>query len=60
MFENLIGMDKQAAINFLHGRGMTVRIASEDGVSNNLTSDYQPGRVDLVIVDGKVEQVIGG
>lgn len=52
--QQLIGMDKQDAINLLHSKGLTVRIAAEDGVSNNLQSDYVPGRVDLTIVDGKV------
>lgn len=58
--QQLIGMEKQAAINLLHSKGMTVRIAQEDGVVNNLTGDYVANRFDLVIKDGKVESVTKG
>lgn len=34
--QQLIGMEKQAAINLIHIKGMIVRIAEEDGVVNNL------------------------
>ncbi len=55
--QQIIGMEKQAAIDLIHSRGMTVRIAEEDGVSNNLVGDYNPSRFDLIIKDGKVESV---
>lgn len=58
--EQLIGMEKQAAINLIHSKGMTVRIVEEDGVTNNLTSDYVPGRFNIVISSGKVISVSKG
>lgn len=58
--EQIIGMEKMAAINFIHGRGMTVRIAEEEGVSNNLVPEFIPGRIDIFIKDGKVYHATAG
>lgn len=52
--QEIIGMEKMAAINYIHDRGMTVRIAEEEGVSNNLVSNYVPNRIDIFIEAGKV------
>jgi hypothetical protein len=60
MLEQLIGMEKQAAIDLLHGKGMIVRIAEEDGITNNLTDNYVPNRVDLVLKFGKVKSFTQG
>lgn len=50
----VIGMEKQAAIEFILGRGMTVRIAVEEGVDNQLQGGYTPGRINITIQGGKV------
>lgn len=50
----VVGMEKQAAIDFIHGKGLTVRISSEDGISNRLPDGYSPGRINIALVDGKV------
>ena len=60
MLEQIIGMEKQEAIDFLHSKGMTVRIAEEDGVVNNLVNDYTPSRVDIVIKNGRIASFIQG
>jgi len=60
MLEQIIGMEKQAAIDFIHGKGMTVRIAEEEGVANNLIGDYNPSRFNLSIKNGRVTSVTQG
>lgn len=50
----VVGMEKQAAIDFLHSKGLVVRIASEDGNVNRFPDGYVAGRHNLHIVDGKV------
>lgn len=52
--QRLIGMEKQAAIDLLHSKGNTVRIAVEEGIDNRLQGGYTPGRVNLTITEGKV------
>lgn len=54
LLEQIIGMEKQAAIDLLHSRGHVVRIAMEDGVNSYLQGAYAPGRYNITIVDGKV------
>ncbi|MEK9578303.1 MAG: hypothetical protein VW008_03015 [Aquiluna sp.] len=48
----VIGMTKQAAIDYLEAEGRTVRIASEDGEYFALTEDYRDDRVNLEILVG--------
>lgn len=50
----VVGMTKQAAIDFLEAEGRTVRIASEDGEYFALTEDYRDDRVNLEILVGLV------
>lgn len=51
--EQVIGMEKQAAIDFLQAKGIVVRIAMEDGVDSHLQG-YSPGRINLTLEAGKV------
>ncbi len=50
----VVGMTKQAAIDYLEKDGLTVRIASEDGEGFALTEDYRDDRVNLEILVGIV------
>lgn len=50
----VVGMTKQAAVDFLEAEGRTVRIASEDGEYFALTEDYRDDRVNLEILVGLV------
>jgi hypothetical protein len=50
----VIGMTKQAAIDYLEKASLTVRIASEDGESFALTQDYRDDRVNLDVLVGIV------
>jgi len=50
----VMGMTKQAAIDYLEAEGRTVRIASEDGEYFALTEDYRDDRVNLEILVGLV------
>ncbi len=50
----VVGMTKQAAIDYLEKASLTVRIASEDGESFALTEDYRDDRVNLDILVGIV------
>jgi len=54
MLEQLIGMEKQEAITFIRSSGMSVRIAQEEGVTNNLAGDYDSNRVNIVIKNGRI------
>lgn len=60
MLEQLIGMEKQVAIDLIHSRGMIVRIAEEEGVANNLVGDYVPGRLNISIKNGRITSVTQG
>jgi hypothetical protein len=50
----VVGMTKQAAIDYLEKASLTVRIASEDGKSFALTEDYRDDRVNLDVLVGIV------
>lgn len=50
----VVGMTKQAAIDYLEGKNLTVRIAYEDGEYFALTEDYRDDRVNLEILVGIV------
>ena len=50
----VVGMTKQAAIDYLEKASLTVRIASEDGESFALTEDYRDDRVNLDVLVGIV------
>jgi hypothetical protein len=50
----VVGMTKQAAIEYLEKSSLTVRIASEDGESFALTEDYRDDRVNLDVLVGIV------
>jgi hypothetical protein len=50
----VVGMSKQAAIEYLEKASLTVRIASEDGESFALTEDYRDDRVNLDVLVGIV------
>ena len=50
----VVGMTKQAAVDYLEAGGRTVRIASEDGEYFALTEDYRDDRVNLDILVGLV------
>ncbi|CAB4566813.1 unannotated protein [freshwater metagenome] len=50
----VVGMTKQAAIDYLEAAAITVRIASEDGEGFALTEDYSDSRVNLDILVGIV------
>jgi hypothetical protein len=60
MLEQLIGMEKQEAINFIHSKSMTVRIAEEEGVTNQLVGDYVSNRLNIVIKNGRVSSFTEG
>jgi hypothetical protein len=50
----VVGMTKQAAIDYLEAADITVRIASEDGEGFALTEDYRDDRVNLDVLVGIV------
>lgn len=50
----VVGMTKQAAIDYLEGNNIAVRIAYEDGEYFALTEDYRDDRVNLEILVGIV------
>ncbi|MEY2825733.1 MAG: hypothetical protein RLZZ122_97 [Actinomycetota bacterium] len=50
----VVGMTKQAAIDYLEKASLTLRIASEDGESFALTEDYRDDRVNLDVLVGIV------
>lgn len=50
----VVGMTKQAAVDYLESAGITVRIAYEDGEYFALTEDYRDNRVNLEILVGIV------
>lgn len=52
--EDVIGMEKQAAIDFCKTQGVKVRVRSEDGKSFIGTADYRMDRINLHIENGKV------
>ena len=50
----VVGMTKQAAIEYIESADLVVRIAFEDGESFALTEDYTDSRINLEIVNGLV------
>ena len=54
IIKEVIGMDKQAAIDLIKSRGYSYRIRVENGQSFASTTDLKPNRVNLYIEDGKV------
>lgn len=58
--EEVIGMEKQAAIDLIKSRGLKVRVRSEDGEAFMGTCDYRPERINLHITDGKVTSTTRG
>jgi hypothetical protein len=50
----VVGMTKQAAIDYIESADLVVRIAFEDGESFALTEDYTDSRVNLEVVSGLV------
>lgn len=58
--EQLIGMEKEAAIELLESNGIEWRILSEEGESFAGTCDWKPFRRTLSIENGKVTSVKTG
>jgi hypothetical protein len=56
----LIGMEKQAALDLCEQEGVRVRVENEDGEPFMLTMDYIPTRLNLTIQNGKVVRVRHG
>lgn len=56
----LIGMEKQAALDLCKAEGVPVRITSEDGRAFMVTDDYVVPRLNLGFVKGKVFSVHHG
>lgn len=50
----VMGMTKAEAISYIESKGLTHRIASEDGESFALTEDYTDSRINLDILVGLV------
>ena len=58
--QDVIGMEKQAAIDLIKSNGFKVRVRSEDGESFMGTCDWVPTRFNLSIENGKVVSVSKG
>lgn len=58
--EEVIGMEKQAAIDLCKSKGVKVRVRSEDGQAFMGTCDYRMDRINLHITDGKVTSATRG
>lgn len=54
---DLIGMEKQAAIDLCKSQNVKVRVVAEDGEHFMGTCDYWPERRNLSITNGKVDHV---
>jgi len=52
--QEVIGMEKQAAIDLIKSQGLKVRVRSEDGQAFVGTCDYRLDRINLSIENGKV------
>lgn len=57
---DLIGMEKQAAIDLCVKENVSVRVTAEDGEHFVVTMDYWPNRRNLIINNGKVTEVRRG
>lgn len=58
--DELIGMEKQAALDLCSQEGVRVRVENEEGEPFMLTMDYRPTRLNLTIKNGKVVSVRHG
>lgn len=58
--QDVIGMEKQAAIDLIKSKGLKARVRSEDGEAFMGTCDYRMDRINLHIVDGKVVSATKG
>lgn len=58
--QEIIGMEKQAALKVLKEQGLQIRIVSEDGKSFRGTCEYRLDRVNLYIENGKVVKASKG
>lgn len=58
--QEVIGMEKQAAIDLIKGQGLKARLRSEDGQSFMGTADYRMDRINLHIQSGKVIKATRG
>lgn len=58
--QEVIGMEKQAAIDLIKSQGLKARVRSEDGQSFVGTMDYRLDRINLHIQDGKVVKASKG
>jgi hypothetical protein len=56
-FDSLIGLTEEDAIEILKDEGWRVRITVRDGKYYIVTRDYRLDRVNLQIVDGKVNKI---
>lgn len=52
--EQIIGMEKQAAITKIEAAGQVPRIVFEDGEQFAVTMDYRTDRLNLEVVQGKI------
>jgi hypothetical protein len=52
--QEVIGLEKQAAITLLEEKGADWRIRTEDGQAYMGTADHKPFRINLHIANGKV------
>jgi hypothetical protein len=53
----LIGMEKQAALDLCKTEGVSARVEAEDDQRFMLTQDIRMGRLNLTILEGKVTSV---
>ena len=58
--QDVIGMEKEAAIDLCKNQGVKVRVRSEDGQSFMGTADYRMDRINIHIQDGKVVKATRG
>lgn len=58
--DDVIGMDKQAAIDLCESKGLKVRVRSENGQSFMGTADARMDRLNLHIESGKVIKAYRG
>lgn len=57
---DVIGMEKYMAIVKIEDANLVARIIAEDGEHFIVTMDYNPSRLNLEIVDGKVIEATRG
>lgn len=59
-FSRYVGLTLEAARQLAESEGRASRVFSIDGVSQTVTADWKPSRVNLFLVDGIVKSAIGG